>query len=170
MRKNLSTGQSGFTLVEILVSITMVVIFAMAVFPIISWLTVRSRQFQYSTQAGELLQEGMEATYNVMLSTSNWGDFADGMVYHPAVDTTGGSDKWSLELNEEQNLETRFKRRITMSSICRNKDTGEVVDCIEGSIIDNSSRRVTVWVGWIENQADKHVQAQLFLTKIQKYL
>jgi len=161
--------KKGFTLMEVIVSFGIMTIVVASLLPIVSWLITRSKFLQYDAAASVLLQEGMEISYNMIVTdwTGFLATFPDG-IYHPAVDAISVPEKWTLVTGSETNLETRFERSILISPVCRNDSTGEIVTgvCGSGSTLDGNSRLVTTTVKWLEQQTDKTITASLLVTNL----
>ncbi len=159
----------GFTIVESLVSMAVLGILVSTVFPTIGWLLTRARVLQHEGQAALILQESIEVPYNVFLEQWSiaYSVFPDGD-YYPAVDVSGTSNKWTLLAGEQANVQTRFFRKITLTSVCRNRETGEIVNgaCGGDSEIDPNSKQVSAVVSWTERSGQKDISASLLITRL----
>lgn len=149
------------SIIEVTVATVMLALLVASIFPIIGWLIQSTKSKQYDAQASVVLTAGVEVAYNVFLA--DWDGFGAG-TYHPAQYVSG---EWTLE-NGEDVVDARFNRKIEVKEVCRNNDTGEVVEgaCGSGSSIDINSRLVTTTVRWKEKGTDKEIQANLLLTDI----
>lgn len=160
--------KKGMTILEVLVASIMLAIIVASIFPIIGWLTTKSKEKQYDGQASTIMAAGVEVAYNALLG--DWDAYHAGIVgspevYHPAVDIgTGG---WVLDDGEEL-VEARYTRRIEVVEVCRQESTGERIMgiCGAGAAIDANSRMVTSIVSWKERGSNKEISANLLLTRI----
>lgn len=154
--------KDGMTIVEVLIAIVVLSVTAATVFPAMGWLITRSRTLQYDVAAAAVMQEGMEAAYNVLLS--DWGAMEAGKTYSPGVLVAGGRSEWTVTEGESV-VETRFTRGITVSAVCRDGQTGERTDC-DGGVEDVNSKLLKTTVKWEERGGDKSVQAELLVTQL----
>ena len=156
--------RKGALLLEVLVSIVMLGMVAGVFFPATVNLVKKSYQLKHAVAAAAILQEGMEVAYNVFLT--QWSDWDEG-VYHPAVIVGAGGRHWTLVSGEETALETRFTRRLEISEICRNPQTGEIkVNCGGGDMADEFSRMVKVTVSWDENEQTRRLTTAWVVAKL----
>jgi|SRR3989344_23109 len=151
----------GFTVIEVLIAIVMLSVTAATVFPAVGWLIIKSRQLVYDAQAASVLQEGMEASYNVLLT--GWDDMRAGRTYSPQVEFAGGEQRWAMTEGEEE-VETRFTRGIQVGEVCRYNETGEQADCDDDDVtLDPESKLLTGKVSWTERGEDKVITATLLV-------
>src|SRR5688572_24036547 len=136
--------QTGAILLEALLAIVVFVMVIFAIVPMLSFLLRRSERSKYEARAALLLQEGQEVAYNVLLD--GWGDHPDG-TYKRAH----GPRRWKLLSSNdgEKNLETRFDRKITISSACRTANGNLFVECNRGTA-DPNTKVVTTEITWEE--------------------
>lgn len=156
MKKN-----SGAILLEGLLAI---VVFSMVIFalvPMLSFLLRRSERSKYEAAAALLLQEGQEVAYSVI--SSDW-NIATG-TYKPALGQSQGKKQWRLSTGQDQNLETRFGRKITVANGCRNAKGELQQSCTLGQ--DQNTKIVTTEVSWEENDAQKKLTATLILVNLE---
>lgn len=155
--------KNGYFLIEALLSLVFFSILLLSVFSMISFLQRRTVRSNFESDAGLVLQDGMEITHSVLLS--DWLGYADG-VYHPVYDADG--DTWILMGGPEDNLETRFSRGIEIKRVCRDASTGERIEsagvCLAD--LDRNSREVTVSVSWLEEGAMKNIDAKLLILNV----
>jgi hypothetical protein len=163
--------KSGFTVVEVMLSITIMTMVAVAVFPIVGFLVSRGRNFVNENRAGFLLQEGMEVTYNVFLGQwdESWLRYPEG-IYHPAVEVDSGQNEWILLTGLQNGLETRFSRQIEIFKVCRDSASGEMVSfpCFGANVWDKKSRLVKTTVYWQEGGKVESVSSDLLLTELRE--
>jgi prepilin-type N-terminal cleavage/methylation domain-containing protein len=161
---------AGFTLLEVIIAIAMLTMLSASFLPITAWLTVRSRTYQYDSQASLVLQQSMETAYNVLISVwdGSWATFPAG-VYHPAIDTGINPNQWTLVPGQEYGVETRFDRQIEIGPVCRNPTTGKLSEsypCTGSNVEDSNSKVIKTTVSWKEAGKDKNVTAQLLVTNL----
>ncbi len=174
--------KSGVTLLEVVLSVAMLVVIFVSVYPVVGWLITRSKQLQYDSQAAIILQQGAEVAYNVFLD--DWDSFGEGNYRYAVSRTDPGDgtspDGWTLvpmavgEVDEVG----MFGRTIRVSPVCRlvngtGEDQGKLQSppepnpgCDAGYAIDPDSKLVTTSVDWREKLAPKHIQATLLITKL----
>lgn len=158
----LAKQSRGYLLLETLISIVMLGMIVVAVFPTVSFLVRRSKRSVYDTQASLLLQEGLEVAYNVFFTSSTWDAYlTDGRSYKPVH-----NGAWSLIEGTDVGLETRFDRTIVVNQVCRDAASkGEQVICPAGTV-DPNSKNVVTTVIWEENGLPKSITASLLLLRI----
>lgn len=161
--------KSAFTMIEVLVALGMVSVVVASVVPIVSWLVTRSRYVSYDVAASLLLQEGMEVSYNVLVSSwdADWSQYPAG-VYHPLVNVAADPQVWVLLPGGQTDLQTRFNREVSIDPICRKNDTGErvVFPCPPGSTVDNRTKVVTTTVKWQEVEKQRSISSELLVTQL----
>lgn len=152
---------------EIMLSISILVIISTAILPTVVWLIARGRSMADENRAAWLLQEGAEVTYNVFLG--DWDNQATG-IFHPAVSVDMGAEKWVLLPDKESDLEARFSRQVKISEVCRNLTSGEIqaAPCTVEAPVDNRSYMTTTTVAWQEAGVDRTISSNLLLTKYSK--
>jgi len=159
-------NRRGYIVLEALLSIVVLSLVVLAVFPMLSFLLKRSERSKYEAAASLLVQEGIEVAYNVFLDEDEWG-LSNGD-YHPSLNASRG--EWVLLVGGEQDIETRFDRVVNVASVCRTSGTGEVIDpetyesC--GGVVDYLSKWVTTRVSWEEGGETKSLEAKLMLLKV----
>jgi len=153
---------AGYIVLEALLSIVVLSMVVLSVFPMLSFLLKRSERSRYEARAGVLLQEAMEISYNVLLS--GWDSYTEGE-YKPALDAV--TNRWVLVSGEDTNLETRFSRSIKISYVCRNLEGGKPIDpeIFEPNpcpgILDAKSKWIKTTVSWDEAGEVKKTSANL---------
>jgi type II secretory pathway pseudopilin PulG len=154
----------GFTLFEVVLSFAVLMMVISTIFPTIGWMINRTKKLQNDTNAGLLMQEGMEAAYNVFLT--NWG-ISEG-VYHPAVSVVGMSEVWTLIPNEQTGVEAKFKRKIEVAHVCRSSSTGEhsLGVCGGDSVVDANSKWLKTTISWEEAGEPHKVESELLIANI----
>lgn len=151
--------KQGSILIEALLAVVVLSMVVLSVVPMLSFLLRRTSQSRFASEAGLLMQEGMEVTYNVLIS--NWDSYPNDDTYHPGK----SSGKWALFQNPETNLETIFTRSVEIKKACR--VNGEVVDeptC--SGILDPDSKMVTTTVSWLEDGDEKKVSSKLMMVNM----
>jgi len=164
MNKKITTIK-GFVLIEALISIVILSMIAFSVFPIVSFLVKKSGVSKYEGRASLVLQEGIEVSYNVLIS--DWERYADGR-YSIFVDETLTPVTWELVATNspDENIDTIFSRTINVRTICRNITTGVNVGlapCAGDSHEDRSTRLIESVVTWNEAGINKDIEASLLI-------
>ena len=162
--KGLPTRSRGYILLEAILAIAVFAMVVFSVVPMISFLLRRSARSAYETRAAALLQEGMEATYNIHVS--NWDAYPIDGTYHPGKSV---NNRWILFQGEQNNLETLFTRSITIKRPCRNNGNGELLqnqDAVCTGIRDPNSRIVTTTITWEEEGKQNSIEAKLLLVNL----
>lgn len=158
----------GFTIIEVVLTIALLAILTSTLFPLVAWLTAKSRSLKYQGEAGMVMQEGVEVAYNKLLSDwdEKFSQYPEGDLFHPAVE----DGKWILSSGEETGVNGRFSRNITLSKICRNKADGKykegITGCADTWQWDKNSKLVKVHVEWNEKGEKVHDDMQLLVTKL----
>ncbi len=160
--------RNGFTLLEVLIALVFLSIVIMTFLPILGWLISRSRASAYGTEASLVLQEGMEATYNILLADwdTNWTRYPEG-IYHLAVNVTANPQTWALLPGSESGVETHFTRQIEILPVCREQGNGGRLpgNCPIGAATrDNNSKVIRTTVSWPEQGRTKSVESELLVT------
>jgi type II secretory pathway pseudopilin PulG len=160
--------KKAFTLIEVVLAIAMLTTISATFLPIMSWLNLRSRMFQYDSQAGLVLQKSMEVAYNVMISNwdKTWSKYPEG-IYHPGIEVSADKSAWVLIPGEETNVEAKFSRTIEITPVCRNPNNGDLavgLPCMGINVIDNNSKMINSTVVWKEAGNEKTIKAKLLVT------
>lgn len=156
-KRNLS---SGYLILEALISIVILGVLVVSIFPTINFMLRRGRRSKYDAQASVLLQEGMEATYNIF--TSNWDAYTPGD-YDVIPAFNGTSYTWTLEPPTGIPHEARFTRIIKVEQVCRD-GSGNVIE-VAGCPPDANSKKITTTITWDEPGAQP-ISAKLLLVKL----
>lgn len=151
--------QSGFLIVEVLISIAILGLIVVTLVSTLSVVTIRSNRSKFESDAVELTQQAMELSRNALIS--NWDSYPTGE-YFPIFDA--GSQVWELEPGVEGVLRGRFTRKIEIDDVCRTQDTGNRISC-PGGTKDTKSRLISIKITWNEKEAVKEVEAELMLYK-----
>lgn len=162
--------KQGFTIMEVMLTIALLGIMVSIFFPMLSFLIAKSNYLSYRSEAGLVLQEGIEVTYNTLLG--NWDDdfiiYTEGNPYHPYVDLAVG--KWSLSTGAETGVEGRFDRSITLSKVCRDPSSGNWSEssggCTTPLVWDKNSKLIRTEVQWTENGVVNNQKLQLLVVKL----
>ncbi len=153
----------GYMVLEALIAIVIFGMLVVAIFPSLNFLVARTRRTKEDSQAAVYLQEGMEATYNILTQTSDpdLSNFSPGE-YQIVVGST-----WSLsEITEEadKDLDGHFQRVIRLDPVCRSS-TGEIETC-SGSNEDSMSKKVTTTIAWTQNGQPQKIEAEMIVVKL----
>ncbi len=155
--------KSGYLIIEILISIVIFMTVVVAIFSNIATVMVRTKRSGLTFEAGLLLQEEIEATYNIFLR--DWTVYPDGE-YYPAINTSLG--EWTLLDGIENNVRTRYSRKVEIETVCRrpqsHPDSGKIVDCIAGEV-DLNSKLIRGVVEWVEKGENKKVETEILLVR-----
>lgn len=151
-------SQAGFTLVEMVVAIALIVSLSVGMAAVNNLMARSLVSNQNETIAGDLLKEGMEA---VQVVRANDFQSLNAGIHHPVYD---GSN-WSIASGEEVTADG-FRRRIILSPVQRTFGCGEnVCDIVEeGGVIDEFSLEVLVEVEWDEAGQTRLVDLSGFIT------
>lgn len=158
-------NRRGYLIFEALIAIVILGIFAVSIFPVISFQLKRSKLSQHDIEAASLLQEGMEVAYNVFASAdwdTAYSAYDPHLFYRPALN----SGRWVLTDGVETNLNGLFKRQIQLENICRETDGDIKTACNVGDTEDPKSKKVTVTLTWQENAQNRKITADLLLVKL----
>jgi len=163
-------NKSGFTLLEVVISLAVLSILVATFMPILGWLMTRSKATMYDTQAGLILQEGMEVSYNVMVGSwdEDWSVYPEGK-YHPAIDVSASPEKWVLLSGAQTGVQAKFDRQIEIKPVCRNNGDGKLIpgNCPPtAGTRDNNSKLLTTTVNWLENGRPKSISAELLVVNL----
>ena len=156
----------GFFIFEILIAIVVLTMVTLSIATSINFLQLRSIRSKHGSQASILIQEATEIAYNALLL--DWVKYPDG-VYHPAYDAT--QDVWILLKGKEDNLQTRYQRKIELSQVCRDTNTGENIglNSETGSCsgkVDVNSRQIKTTILWQESGQVKTQDVSLLVFKM----
>lgn len=158
---------SGFLIVEVLISMFILIIIVVAAYTSVSFFIVKSQKSQYSFEAKMLLQESIEVAYSTLQSENNLPDGT----YWPIVQDLGYRGQvWTLKETDgpEINLKTLYTRNLTLSSVCRKTESNdykvmEPGETCPGGYIDPDLRAVTSKVTWYEHDSELSQSAQLLV-------
>ncbi len=117
------TTNKGFMAVEILIAVSIIVIFVLVAMTVAQKSIYISRQALHATQAAFLLEEGAENTR--IIRDNNWEDLV------------------ALNTSEQIGI---FNRSVVVSEVSRNEITGD----IGSGVVDPRTKLITVTVSWPE--------------------
>ena len=166
MKINIRNNQDGYLIIEALIAVVIFVLVGISLFSSISMFQIRSLKSKYDNEAALLVQEATEIAHTIL--QSDWGGYVDGE-YYPVYDADNSD--WILVPGEEENIQTRYKRNITLIEVCRNTVGGEQLTDFEetgncSGEIDNNSRYVVTSVSWKEGELDKSISARLLVFRV----
>lgn len=153
----------GFLIIETLVSLFILGIIMVAIFPTLNFMLIRIKRTDFDSQAGQLLEDGIEVSYNVIMS--NWDNYHTAVAYFPVLNDV--SHTWELKPGAEDMIEGKFNRTIVLLPVCRIANdpapytTG---DCGAPYELDPYSLVIHTSVSWTEKGDTKKVQSDLLLT------
>lgn len=149
--------QDGFSLIEVLVAVSLLTIVMVGGFSANSLAAKSVSINKLRNQANLLAKEGMEALQSVR--AGNFQALTLG-TFHPVSD----SGSWVLSSGEE--VLGKFTRRITLSSVMRDLvcETPVCEIVTAGGLTDPLTLKAEVTVSWKENDQDKQYQLYTLLT------
>ena len=161
--------ESGYLIIEILITIVIISLVFISVASMIRFLQVRTAKSDWDTEASVLLQQGIETAHSALLN--DWDGYDDG-TYYPVFDFS--EDAWELKSGTEENLGTKFSRKIEVDFVCRDtNDAGKVIEGVDdqfdceslnsGKIDDDYSRYLKGVVTWDEAGEERSVEAILLI-------
>lgn len=157
----------GYMVLEALIAILIFGMLVVAIFPSVNFLVARTRRTKENSQASVYLQEGMEATYNILTQDPNpdLSGFTDGQ-YH--LSQNSSTNTWELIGPkfpvDPEDFDGVFTRTIVIDSVCRD-GAGEQKLCPGGE--DVMSKKVTTTVTWIINGVSQPpIEASLVVVKL----
>jgi len=158
---NLKFKSSGFTLVEVLVAITLFITLIAGLIGL-TQLSVRATDAsRLRVKSGNILQQTMEAVMAVR--ASNFSSLDQG-IFHPEI----VSDKWNLISGTEiidpiDSIERWVEiSRVQREVSCGGERVCPVVD--SGGIVDPVTFKARVVVSWQEHGQDQQQELESFLT------
>jgi prepilin-type N-terminal cleavage/methylation domain-containing protein len=132
---------SGFSLVEVIVAITIITLSLIAIMDLAQKSITVSRQSLHSLEAATLLEEGGEAVKTIRDGAwSNITSLTSGSTYYLSY----YSGAWNL--SGTPNVVDIFTRTITINSV--NRDSND--DIATSGTNDTATKKVTVTVSWQE--------------------
>ena len=171
MKKFKST--KGHLLLEALLAVFFLSIVSVSLLPAVNFLMQRSKQSQLDTDASLLVQEGIEATYNVFLNINKFSEINStnpGKSYELSLEPGADHDIWTL-VNDtgprgEQITGTPFTREIVISDVYRKGSDGEKTNHPNDSV-DPGSKEVVVTVSWTDSLGrNQSVDAKLLVVNL----
>jgi hypothetical protein len=157
---------NGYLILEVLIAIVIFSMVLLTLYTMVRTSQLRTTRSDYDSQASLLLQEGMEIAVGVV--KSDWDAYLDG-TYHPVYDAD--NDSWVLVTGSESGLQTRFERAISLSRVCRDSTSGEIIEESAGLCsgdIDPNSKLLKTVVSWDEKGEAKDIEAQLLVLNLNK--
>ena len=139
---NKISKNKGFSLVEILVATSIIVVSILAVMTVTQKSVSMSRRALHTLQASFLLEEGAEATR--IVRDNAWANISAlnaATDYYPAF----SSGTWTLSTTASQ--VGIFTRKVNVASVSRNDITGEIDPT---GTDDPLTKLITVTVSWDE--------------------
>lgn len=163
-------NKKGSILLEAILATVVLAMIAFSIFPLLSFLLKRTERSKYEPQASTLLSEGMEATYNILISAIDWNSYATETNYRLAKTA---SNKWQLLTGTESDIETRYTRNISFTKACRDNNGFLVLpqDYVSGACpgtLDINSRVITVNITWKEAEVNKILNANLLVLNVRQ--
>jgi prepilin-type N-terminal cleavage/methylation domain-containing protein len=154
----MATRFRGFTIIEVLITIVIVTVVLLSVFSIIKSTQIRTQTSNYATDMTVLTQNGIEIASDNL--KNNWDAIIPGDY---KADFDNSKNTWILLPGLETGLESKFTRKITVTSVCRDIH-GEISQknpC--NGTIDNNSKTIKVTVDWMNTMLGSPVTAELLV-------
>ena len=154
-------NNSGFTLVEVLIASSIIVVSVLAVMSAaVKGIELSNRALK-QTQANFILEEGAEAVR--IIRDNNWENISTLSVdtnYYLSYDIN--TNTWSLGTTPVNQIDSIFDRTIIISSVNRdvNKDISESGD------LDSGIKKVTINVSWNSNGENINKSLVFYLSDI----
>ncbi len=152
--------KKGFTLLEILVGVSIITSSFMGILTVFDRLTKASRQMVELNQANFLLEEGLEVARiwrdNSWTNLSNW---PDGTEYYL---TWMGSGWATSTVNTF--LDNKFERKVEVSAVSRDGSDDIIPPGGGGGTDDPGTKLVTMSVAWWNGVATTTKSASTYLT------
>ncbi len=154
-------NSKGISIIEILISYTLLSIALASILWFVSFSLRQSSIIKESVQATSLAREAMEAVRNFRDNTpwaNGVGSLQLDVAYHPQK-SVGSPAQWEMV----QGIETLngFSRSVAVSQVLR-EDNSNIVP--SGGISDQNTRKVTVTVSFTERGKTHQVQLVSYLT------
>ena len=154
-------ASGGYLLLEILIATVIFGFLIASVVPTLGFLLKRVAKTNDDISANLILANGVETTYTVL--PRHWGQYPDG-TYITSVDTTGSTPVWTLIEGTTDELEAKYSRVITLSSVRRNESTG-----VMGSgLVDPNSKMITSSVSWKSGTKNQNVSTHLLVVNYER--
>lgn len=152
-----SGGRAGFTLIEVLVAVSLLTIVMVGGFSANSLAANSAGINKLRSQANLLAREGMEALASVR--AADFTSLSPG-TFHPV----NNSGLWVLSPGEE--ILTKYTRKIVLTPVMRDMVCSTpVCDIVSaGGKTDPYTYKATVTVGWKENDEDKSFALNSLIT------
>ncbi len=155
------TLNRGVSLIEAIISVTIITGVVLALFTVFGKLLVISNNSLHTLQATSLLSEGAEVVR--LWRDDNWDNLANldlDTYYFYDFDTSAGV--WATS-TINQFIDGRFDRRFKIAAVQRDNTTKDIVD---SGTLDSGTKLITVSVAWLENTATTTKAVSFYLTKL----
>ena len=160
--KNNNNIESGFTIIEILVAITAIVVAFTAILGFFAFEARVAERSRMRLEAISLSEEAMEAVRNfrdnTTWSSTGIGNLSTGVDFHPASSSTG----WNI-ISGSENI-NGFTRKIIFNRVYR--DANDNIS--DSGKEDNNTRKVTVTISWADRQGTTQENLITFITNWRK--
>lgn len=152
-------ANQGFTLLEILIGASIITASFLGVLTVFDRLTGASRQMVELTQAGFLLEEGLEAA-RIWRDNSwaNLGDWPAGTEYY----LTWSGSKWATS-TANVFLDGQFERKIKLTAVSRDGNS-DIVSA--GGTDDPNTKLMTITVAWSASGATTTKTLSAYFTNL----
>lgn len=154
----------GITIMEVIISVSLLTTIAAIIFPTINWLITKSKQLEYENEAVLLSTQNLEVAYNVL--QDNWASVTAGKIYQPGEILDADNNlKWAL-FEGEGVAQANFRRRIEVSEVCRDEMTGVRTACDIDDIRDERSLLLRSVVRWTERERERNIVNDLLVIRL----
>lgn len=155
-------GNSGISIIEILVAITIIIIALVSLFNLNSLSLKASTLVKQTTRANFIAQEVMEAVRNFRDGTS-WsinglGVLTPGASYHPEK-SIDNPPKWQIILGEGK--AGGFTRKVVFNDVFRDSNDNIVET---GGTLDLETKKAAVIVSWQDGGRNHQIELVTYLT------
>ncbi len=149
---------SGFSLVELLISISIAAIILVGMAQAVVIAVDTTERGRRATEAANLAEEGIEALRAMRDDSwsSNIQPLANGASYYPVI----SGDSWTITASDPGLIAGRYTRKVELSEVYRDADD----DISASGSLDPKSRGVTVTVEWLEGDDTASLILETYIT------
>lgn len=159
MKKDFKNKISGFSLVEVMVAVAIMVMFFLAIYEMIMFANKITANSLRRVEAVNFAQEGIEAVRTIR--DNSWTTNLTGVInntnYYLAI--VGG--KWAINQTPAPLLNTIFTRTIKFYEVSRDVN-GNIVAI--GGTVDPKTKKVVSMVSWNERGQTYNVSLETYIT------
>jgi len=160
--------QKGQTLIEVIIAMGVLAIIFTGSWQVIHNSYMSIRRETVGIEAHYLVVEGMEGIKS--MRDEDWNVLDNDGTYHFEYNDIDPENKY-LELISGEESINGFTRRIEISSVGRNSDTGKITDTSDPLyVLDPDTKLVDVIVEWQINNITYTDSESIYLTKVTEML